>query len=219
MTISEEIEQRGISEVLHFTTHRGVVGVLATGFIRSRFRLPQDAYLQYVLHVNAAVRSEAAEYFDKSQNWLDYVNFSISEINRRYFLASQNWHVNKDIWWAIFSYDPIIATHDGVFFSTTNNVYQYCQRGDGAEGLRLLFAERVDRKAGWSAYRGTRPTNLPTCEQAEMLYPQQVSVDFLRRIYVTCGEHHDHVAGWLKEFERPDVEVIISPEKFLGRMN
>lgn len=219
MTITDAIASREISEVLHFTTNRGIVGTLASHVLLSRDRLPQEKYLAHVLHVNAATRPEAATFFDKSQNWLDYVNLSISEINARYFKVSNRWHHDSDVWWGIMAFDPQIMTRDGVVFATTNNSYDLCIREGGIEGFERLFAPKVRRKPGWTALRGSREPRLPTCEQAEVLYPWGVSTDFLRRIYVREEEHHDQASGWLWEFGLREVEVVLSPEKFVGRPN
>lgn len=220
MTLPIELSRRKITEVLHFTTNRGVVGVLGSRYLQSRFRLPANDYLQYVLHVNAKDRPEAAEFFDKSNNWLDFVNLSISEINRRYFLVSQKWHKESDVWWAIFSFDPSIVDHEGVVFTTTNNAYdQMCRRASGLEGFNSLFASEIPRKHGWTVSRRSRASNLPTCEQAEVLYPGQISTQYLKRIYVTCGEHHDLAVGWLREFGYSGVTVSIDSNKFLGVPN
>ncbi|MDF2389037.1 DUF4433 domain-containing protein [Nostoc ellipsosporum NOK] len=225
MTVQTFIDQRDIREVLHFTTNRGLVGTLASRALKSRFRLPEDQYLQHILHVNAAVRPEESEYFDKSENSLDYVNLSISEINRRYFEVSERWHKDGDVWWAILSFDAAVMTHDNVVFATTNNSYDSCRRGRGEEGLSALFAPVIDRKkatawkASWKAYRGIRTAELPTCEQAEVLYPAAVSTDFLRRVYVREEEHQDQVSGWLEEFGLRGVEVVWSQPKFAGKKN
>lgn len=220
MTVAETIRQRGISEVLHFTTNRGVIGTLAARALLSRHQLPQEKYLQYVLHVNAANRPESFHGFDKSQNWLDYVNLSISEINRRYFDVSLKWHKDLDIWWSILAFDPVIMTHEGVFFATTNNAYEpLCLRQPGNAGLMQLFQDSVQRKSGWTVNRRYRAAHLTTCEQAEVLYPQRVSLEFLRRIYVQEGEHQDQVRGWLADFGLHNVDVVIDPEKFQGCKN
>jgi len=219
MTIANTIQHRGISEVLHFTTNRGIVGILAKGALLSRQQLEKEQYLQRVLHVNAASRSESLDGFDKSEDWLDYVNLSISEINRRYFEYSLKWHKDADIWWGILVFDPLVMTHEGAYFATTNNVYEHCVRAAGNTGLEQLFQECVQRKGDWNANRLRRAAHLTTCEQAEVLYPEQVSVEFLRRIYVQEDEHHDQARGWLEEFKRPGVEVVINPGKFLGCKN
>lgn len=220
MTIQAIIDNRGITEVLHFTTHRGLVGTLASRALQSRYRLPEDQYLQHILHVNAAVRPEASAFFDKSDNWLDYVNLSISEINRRYFEVSERWHAAGDVWWAILSFDAVVMTHENVVFATTNNTYDLCERERGAAGLDALFAQLIGRKSpSWRVYRTGRTAELPTCEQAEVLYPAAVSTDFLRRVYVREEEYQDQVVGWLEEFGLARVEVIWSPLKFLGKKN
>ncbi|KPF79875.1 hypothetical protein IP88_01160 [alpha proteobacterium AAP81b] len=220
MKIGDIVSQRGICEILHFTTNKGLVGTLASGALKSRYRLPADSYLEHILHVNAAVRPEESAFFDKSDNWLDFVNLSISEINRRYFDVSQRWHSQKDVWWVILSFDPVIMTHENVVFATTNNSYDLCRRERGPAGLIALFAPVIDRKPpSWRAHRGSRAAALPTCEQAEVLYPASISTEFLRRVYVREEEHQDTVAGWLEEFGLPGVEVVWSAQKFLGKQN
>ncbi len=219
MTIQEIIFDRQIESVLHFTTNRGLVGTLASKSLLSRYRLNNEQYLEHVLHVNAAKRPEAAADFDKSQNWLDYVNLSISEINSRYLSVSKRWHNNSDVWWCILTFVSDIMTHNGVVFATTNNSYALCERNGGVEGLEALFAARIQRKHNWTVWRGTRPSNLPTCEQAEVLYPEAVSTEYLRCIYVEEDDHHDLASGWLQEFGCNDVDVVISTQKFLGIPN
>ena len=184
MSIAREIGEKNIQEVVHFTTNRGLVGILANKKIMSRRRLPDEDYLQYVLFNNAALRPEDSNFFDKSCDWLDYVNMSLSEINYRFFSVSQRWHATADIWWCVLSWDADIIEHSGVYFATTNNSYPCCIRETGIAGFRRLFVPVVQRKPGWSVSRGGRASNLATCEQAEVLYPGQLDIDHLRRIYV-----------------------------------
>lgn len=219
MTIQEVIFDRQIESVLHFTTNHGLVGTLVTGSLLSRHRLNHEHYLEHVLHVNAERRPEAAADFDKRENWLDYVNLSISEINRRYLDVSKRRNNNSGVWWCILSFNSDIMTHDRVAFATTNNSYTLCERKVGVEGLEALFAARIQRKQNWTVWRGGRPSNLPTCEQAEVLYPEAVSTEYLRCIYVEQDDHHDRVSGWLQEFGFNNVDVVISTEKFLGSPN
>ena len=60
---------------------------------------------------------------------------------------------------------------------------------------------------------------MPTCEQAEVLYPEKLSLDYLRRVYVEEGENHDAAVGWLSEFGYADVQVTVSKLKFVGKQN
>jgi hypothetical protein len=208
MTIAGRIGNRGIQEVLHFTSNRGIVGTLARHALLSRYRLPRETYLEHILHMNAANRPEAGTFFDKSRNWLDYVNLSISEINKRYFDVSQRWHLNNDVWWGILAFDPMIMTHSGVMFATTNNSYDLCQRAPDVVGFDALFAPFIRRKSpAWSVHRALRTAELPTCEQAEVLYPEAVPAEFLSRIYVREEDQHDQASGWLAEFDFPEVQL------------
>lgn len=219
MTIQDQISRQGVQEVLHFTTNRGLVGSLATGSLLSRRRLPREKYLIHILHPNAKTRSEEKPYFDKSRDWLDYINLSISEINTSFFRFSGGWPHNQGLWWVILAFDPDIMTHAGVYFATTNNAYEHCLRGEGEKGLRALFGPVIRRKGAWSAHRGARAANLPSCEQAEVLYPKSLSLDHLRCIYVRTGEDGDRVRGFLREFERTGIEVIVNEQKFFGKPN
>lgn len=219
MTIEAQIDSRGIEEVLHFTTNRGLVGALATGALLSRRQLPREQYLLHILHSNALTRPEERPYFDKERDWLDYINLSLSEINTSYFRFSGGWPHNQGLWWAILSFDSTIMTHADVYFATTNNAYPYCSRQMGASGFQALFSPTIKRKDGWTAIRGARPAHLPTCEQAEVLYPSRLSLDFLKRIYVRTGEDEDRVRGFLREFDKAEVPVIVGDRKFAGAPN
>lgn len=224
MSFVDEIQRRGISEVVHFTTNRGLIGSLASHSLLSRPLLGEDAYLQHVLKLNSAVRPEELVLFDKTEDWLRFVNLSISEINRRFLDVSRRWHTNADVWWCILSFKPEIMTHDDVWFATTNNGYPDCQRERGLDGFNALFSDRVLRKrAGyngpWYASRGGRPSCLPTCEQAEVLYPERVSLEHLQTVYVEDVNHHDAAVGWLDDFGYSDVRVFVDPQKFNGRPN
>lgn len=224
MTVKEFYSSSGICEVLHFTTNRGVVGTLASGFLKSRRLLREEDYLQHILRVNSASRPEESLYFDKSQDWLNFVNLSISEINRRFFEFFLTWHPKEDVWWAILSFDAELMEHSGVWFATTNNGYEHCIRLQEVGGLSRCFEKKIARKGTWTAWRGGRPAHLPTCEQAEVLYPEQVSINFLRKVYVQRGEDQDRVRGWIREFAASyptlnDVEVVLAPAKFLGKKN
>ena len=66
-------KSRGITKVVHFTTLKGRVGILASKAVKIRCRLPKNQYLKHVYRPNAAFR--------KDRDWLDYVNLSIERIN------------------------------------------------------------------------------------------------------------------------------------------
>lgn len=215
-SINSIVRQRGIQEILHFTKgSSGLTGILHVQAVQSRYRLERDDRLEYIFEPNAEFR--------KDTNWLDYVNLSISEINSSFFAASGHWHKDAGEWWVILSFDPVIAEHAGVSFTTTNNFYSGVKRAEGPDGLQASFADRIlrwhDRSRGdviVQRQAGT-PEYLTTCEQAEILYPKEVSTEFLRRIYVRNGEDMDDTRAQLDVLGHGNVEVVVAPERFNGR--
>lgn len=220
ITVKDVADRRGIAELLHFTSNHGLVGILTLGSVLSRRALPEEDHLAHVAAPTSATRQEAASHFDKKEDWLDYINLSISEINRSYFkFASQRWHTSGDRWWVILAFNPSILNQEGVYFSTTNNVYPKTHRAKGAQGLDALFSNSTERKPGWTVNRLARPANLPTCEQAEVLYPNSLELSYLQSIYVANDDHSDLVEGWLAYYKISGVSVIINESKFFGQPN
>ncbi|WP_084397067.1 DarT ssDNA thymidine ADP-ribosyltransferase family protein [Hydrogenophaga pseudoflava] len=209
MSISSFIAQRGIRELLHFTTNRGALGILASKALKSRERLGADPQLEKIFFPNAENRSRDAQ-------WLDYVNLSVSQINERFFsISARNWHRDKDFWWAIISIHPDVMTHDGVYFTTTNNMYSGVRRQSGLIGLESMFAPRVTQWAGNVVTRSTNaPLNAPTCNQAEVLYPAQLSTQYVRCIYTHSGRDADELAGQMAAVGHEPIAIEVRPELF-----
>jgi len=69
MTTSDIVRSRGIKEVLHFTTNKGITGILAVQSVKSRGRLSSEEYLEHVLKYNCPDRS-------RDRDWHDYVNMT-----------------------------------------------------------------------------------------------------------------------------------------------
>lgn len=210
-TVADIVKTRGITEIVHFTTNHGLVGVFDRGALCSRDDLNEDQRLDSVKLLNCDIR--------KDPNWTGYVNLSISTVNPRMLGASRTWHDLEDIWWAVLSFAPKIMEHEGVWFTTTNNIYtDTVRRGQGARGLADIFTEPIP----WGYYnhqswRGTKAPCLPTNDQAEVLYPREVSLDYLQAIYVPAEDHLDEIEGWVATFpEVPRVPVEYRPEVFQG---
>ena len=204
-TIADAAGRRGISQVVHFTTVRGAVGILASQTVKSRKRLPEEEYLEYVYRPNARIRKDVP--------WLDYVNLSIERINDWMFDASERWHARSGNPWILLSFHPRILAHPGVVFTTTNNIYPSCKRAEGLSGFCRMFADPV---YGWYNTRHTRVDKLdawPTDRQAEVLYPGELSCDHLQRIYVQLEESLDTIHGVLGGLN-VNVPVSLAPEVF-----
>lgn len=208
MSIDKIIKRRGITEVLHFTTNEGLLGILYTRSVKSRQKLPKEKTLEYIYQPNAVFR--------KDKDWLNYINLSISRINYQFFDVSANrWHRDRNVWWCVLSFDPVILFHSGVYFTTTNNMYTGVRRNTGEKGLRALFDSLIIQWAGQIVRRDSGlPAKFPTCSQAEVLYPGELSTKFLQRVYVSTGEDHDDICGQCAGVSFPDLEVRILPEIF-----
>lgn len=199
------INKRRIEEVVHFTTNRGVLGVLVTRKLKSRALLDKEQYLEYLYTPNAIYR-------DRDAAWLPYVNLSVSRINSIFFrISSGKWHVNEPMWWCVLSLDPEILTHEGVYFVTTNNAYACAIRGRGPSGMNAMFADEVQEfDSGTMAIRrANTPARFTTSVQAEVLYPGEVDTSYLRTIYVTRPEDKAVVQSWCDMWEYEDVDVLL----------
>jgi hypothetical protein len=188
-------------------------------YLLPRSLLKREQQLERILTLNAPFRTEEEEWFDKTENWIDYINLSVSEITTNLFRASLRWHEGKDIYWVIMSFRIEILDHPGVYFSTTNAIYPHTVKMHGVQGFDAMFAPQIRRKGTWKALRARRPSHLTTCEQAEVLYPRSLSLAHLKQIYVRQGEEGDRVHALLGQFGRRDVEVVEMADKFRGKPN
>ena len=181
-------ERRGISQVVHFTTVKGAVGILATKAVKSRARLSEDLYLEHVYSPNALNRT-------KDEAWLDYVNLSVERINDWMFEKSKRWHVFSNNPWVVLSFHPRMLGHPGVVFTTTNNIYPACERAEGLIGFCRMFGDTVYGRYGSLHDRVDKSAEWPTDRQAEVLYPGELSCDYLQRIDVQLEQSLDTIAA------------------------
>lgn len=209
MTIEDIVTRRGIKEIVHFTTNLGLTGILATKALKCKDQLRQEQYLVYILKINTPRELDPG--------WSGYVHLSFTKINTRFFAYSGKWH-NSDVSWRILSFDPAILSHKGVYFVTTNNAYhQHLKRGPGPAALEELFAKTVIGRYNQALTRTKMMAdNLTTCEQAEVLYPGAIPIEFLRKIYVRTAEDENEVAAQLFAMGSPAIELVLAPKKFLG---
>ncbi len=203
--IRRAADRRGITQVVHFTTLRGAVGILASGCVKSRSRLDEDKHLEFVFNPNVRLR--------KDPEWLDYVNLSVERINDWMFATSTSWHATEGNPWVVFSFNPRILAHPGVVFTTTNNIYPRCTRAPGLGGFNNMFAETVFGKYSKQHDREGKSASWTTDRQAEVLYPGELSCDHLQRIDVQIEESLDDIHGIISSFSL-DVQVQHAPEVF-----
>ncbi|TPK40992.1 DarT ssDNA thymidine ADP-ribosyltransferase family protein [Mesorhizobium sp. B2-5-3] len=212
MTIPERVAERGVQEIVHFTTNHGCLGSLYTKLLQSRQQLRGDPLVEYLFEPNVAFRKDTA--------FVDYVSLSVSHINTDFYrTCADSWHRDEPIFWCIMSFDPAVLGHPGVIFATTNNIYTGVTRGQGLAGFDGMFAKTITRWHGNVVHRANHlPANLPTCTQAEALVPTAVSTDYLQRIYVQSANDQSEVVGFTKATFHRDIDVVVDPAKFGSRI-
>ena len=206
VTPAQAAAARGVTEVLHFTTEKGVLGALAAGRLLSRAKVQEDPSVAFIF---------TGVWPRRDPDWLDFVSLSLTRINRELYAKAA--HNLPELWWAILSFQPEILDHRGVFFTTTNNVYEdVCERGEGAAGFEAMFEQRVP----WGYYGSVkhrshgRADNLPTDVQAEVLYPQSIDLSYLYCIYVPEEQHRSLVLAWCDVLGRSEPTVVVRRDLF-----
>ena len=195
---------RGINSIVHFTHFSGLKGILASSAVKARRELPKDKMVEYVFEPNAADRK-----YDKA--WLSYVNLSVTEINMRMFGFSMREHPSKE--WVILEFGPQILGDRGVVFCTTNNIYPAAHRCRGLEGFKQMFAPRVPGRYGELSVRTGKGPNQTTDPQAEVLYPQGLSLEHLHTITVRNEQGYDAVIAALTTLPKKS-KIQLDPEAF-----
>lgn len=207
--VAAEVQARGITEVIHFTTSRGLIGILAQRLLQARSHLSEDKYLEHIYVPNTAIRREDPKYWR-------YVNMSVSRPNTRLFEYSKGWRKSDPtIHWVILSFVPRIISQPGVLFSTSNMMYDGVEPLEGHRGFQAMFADPSHDGYGRMRRRapGTPPQNA-TNMQAELLYPDRVSTEYLQRIYAANDEDAAHVEGIVGTLDHDDVPVEINRSMF-----
>lgn len=205
VTIAHE---RGISSVVHFTHIDGLVGILDSSTVKSRKDLPVEERLKYIYRANAKNRN-------RDLQWHGYINLSITEINSHLFYYSRKWYPNDT--WVILGFSPELLGDPGVVFCTTNNAYDVVHRCTGLRGFNQMFAREVQwGKRGDVCTRRGRRSDQTTDPQAEVLYPHELSTDYLHTITVRDGETTDTVAGILSQYSKYSIDIVTTdPKAFL----
>jgi hypothetical protein len=212
---------RQIVGMRHFTTNAGITGILATGELRCRAQLVADQYLDRIFYPNCELRVDP--------RWTGHVSISISHINDSFFSicsGSSKWHRGLDGFWAVLDIDPGIMGDDGVWFTTTNNMYTNVQRGQGVLGFEAMFADVVHPfrpvRSQAALVRNGLGDHQPTDPQAEVLYPGAVETPFIRGIVLRTDEDAHSVSSQVSFFagrgmDVSHIDVRVDPAAFEPR--
>ncbi|WP_033569611.1 DarT ssDNA thymidine ADP-ribosyltransferase family protein [Dickeya undicola] len=207
------IKAKDIKEILHFTTNQGLLGILRTGAVLPNSQLTEEDTLAFIFQQNSLKRRE------RDSKWLSYVNLSITKLNFEFFEHSRSVHQYSDIYWVILSFLPEIIIDSGVCFTTTNNIYPSCLRGEGIESFERMFRNPIVGKYQREIFRG--PSHLPswtTCEQAEVLYPGRLALERLAKVYVSNFEDKASIMAQLAVLGLV-LDVEVCPNKFRDDTN
>ena len=196
-------QRRGVTEVLHYTTQKGMHGTIASKAILSRARLDRDEYLQ---HIREPVWPR------KDPTWVDHISLSVSSINADLFNRSRSHYPH--LWWAGLSICPAVLDHANVVFTTTNNIYPAVRRGKGVQGFEAMFADPVYGRYGSEHTRAGLPERQPTDRAAEVLYPVRIPTARLQAVYVLDADHKHTVLAWCEALDHADLNVEIRSDAF-----
>lgn len=180
---------------MHYTSERGVMGSVMKQAVLSRQQVENDPDVAFIFE---------GIWERKDPDWVDHISLSISRINLDLFQRSRSSF--PDFWWAVMSFDVEILDHDGVFFTTTNNIHPPCRRGEGVVGFEAMFDEAIE----WGYYGSSKwrsadcPDSWPTDRAAEVLYP-------LGSHWTTYGGSMypaSSIGAWSLRGPRPTVSMI-----------
>ena len=202
--VVEAAIERGITSIVHFTTVKGLVGILYSKAVKNRQDLPADELVQHVFEPNAVDRR-------LDERWHAYVNLSVTDINLHMFNFSRRRRPEEI--WVILKFGPETLGDPGVVFCTTNNIYPAALRWGGLQGFEQLFAPSVAGRYGNPTERNGKPPNHTTDPQAEVLYPFELPLTHLQEMTVGNDDAYEAVIAALSHFPiEPRVEI--NPEAF-----
>lgn len=222
MSIKQKIKNLGISGVLHFTRGDNLVGILQRGGVLSRTKLTAERapshHLEYVGDSAWPDRS-------RDKDWWGYVNLSIEAVNETLLKKARTNHPEQG--WFILSFKPDILEHENIYFTSTNNAYApHVLRDIGLTGLNLSYSlSYKDLNGNIHQRHNMLPKQYPSSQQAEVLYPDFLSLTHLDAIYVEdkAGFLHANVALSSQQYIGVTAGVnlipIVAPQKFLAHPN
>lgn len=200
---SEAAARRGVQQLLHYTTQKGIHGTIASKALLSRAQLDQEEYL-------ALIREPVWPRRDAP--WIDHISLSVSTINDDLFWRSRSHFPH--LWWAVIAISPAVLGDANVVFTTTNNIFPSVKRGEGSAGFEAMFADEVVGRYGVVHTRAGLADARPTDRAAEVLYPQRIETSRIQAIYVMEPDHKHMILGWCAALDHQDIPVEVRPDVF-----
>lgn len=199
--IENEIKQRNITRLCHFTNSRKALHILGSesGVVAVDF-LDKDIY-----DANDQLRIDGRK---------DCVNCSIQYPNYWYYnRVKNNDNVFKD--WVILLIKPELLLLDTTRFCFTNAAFRSGQCiGSGIEAFRKMFSPVVTGKRTFIR-TPKMLSNCPTDDQAEVLIYKNISRNDIFAVAVPDeAQARREKVKWSFLPTIPDIDIIIAPELF-----
>lgn len=188
-----EIEQRGIEQLIHFTPAINLLSIFEQGKLLSRallerFDIDQTDIFDYIEF------TDEIRFDDKS-----YINLSIQHPNSFLFNRfRQKTAEESHIFWCVLKIDKKYIYQSDTLFSVTNAANSHNKRnvrvtGDIAK-FRLMFTNSIPVVTSYGSRtvsRNSLPTKYPTDEQAEVLVKNEI---FVSDILQVCFKDENDLA-------------------------
>ena len=195
LEFQDEIEQRGIEYLIHFTPAINLLSIFEQGKLLSRalleqFDIDQTDIFDYVEF------TDEIRFDDKS-----YINLSIQHPNSFLFNRfRQKTAEESHIFWCVLKIDKKYIYQTDTLFSVTNAANSHNKRNVGVTGdiskFRMLFANSLQIVTSYNSRTVSR-NNLtgkyPTDEQAEVLVKNEILVSDI--IQVCFKDENDLAMG------------------------
>ena len=179
-----EIEQRGIEHLIHFTPAINLLSIfeqekLLSRALLERFDIDQTDIFDYVEF------TDEIRFDDKS-----YINLSIQHPNSFLFNRfRQKTAKESHIFWCVLKINKKYIYQKDTLFSVTNAANSHNKRNVGVTGdiakFRMLFANSLQIVTSYNSRtvsRNNLPTKYPTDEQAEVLVKNEILVSDILQV-------------------------------------
>lgn len=188
-----EIEQRGIEHLIHFTPAINLLSIfeqdkLLSRSLLERFDIDQTDIFDYVEF------TDEIRFDDKS-----YINLSIQHPNSFLFNCfRQKTAEESHMFWCVLKINKKYIYQTDTLFSVTNAANSHNKRNVGVTGdiekFRMLFANSLQIVTSYNSRtvsRNNLPTKYPTDEQAEVLVKNEI---FVNDILQVCFKDENDLA-------------------------
>jgi hypothetical protein len=189
ISFQDEIAERGITRLVHFTSTENLLSIFHEKKILSRSRLESEN-VSYQDTLDLMDFNDGLRYDDKS-----YINLSIEHPNVKLFNAfKRNAKENIYIYWCVITLDTSLIYQENTLFSVTNaaNGANKSYINGSLNTFRAMFAPALQITTSYNSSILSRQNGLlakyPTDIQAEVLAKDEIDVSFIKNIYFPSEE-------------------------------